>query len=74
MQIMQTTCGNCTGAGYTIDWFITPGVYDTDGFHKMQSEKVVCKNCNGKGYTEYAIFSVEEAKTILNHCGLSTES
>ena len=73
MQTIQTTCGNCGGRGYTIDWFVTLGVYNTDGFHKMQSEQVTCKNCDGKGYTEYVVFSPEEAKTILKHCGLSIE-
>ena len=73
MNKKRVVCENCGGRGYTMEYFIVPGVYDTDGFHKMQSEKKVCCNCNGEGYTEHAVFTVEEARAILKHCGLSTE-
>ena len=33
-----------------------------------------CGNCGGKGWREYAVFTVDEARAILKHCGLSTES
>ena len=71
MNTMQVTCGNCAGIGYTIDYKLTNL---NDAFGTLKSEKTMCKSCNGKGYTEYAVFSVEEAKAILKHCGLSTES
>lgn len=73
MNINQITCGNCGGTGRAINWKVVSEDTKT-GIGTMQSEKVVCPCCNGKGWTEYAVFSVEEAKAILKHCGLSTES
>ncbi len=71
MNIMQETCCMCGGSGHIMEYkpVHSDGVTTT-----LQGEKVVCKHCNGKGWTEYAVFSVEEAKAILEHCGLSTES
>ena len=67
MQIMKVTCGNCAGVGHTIE-------YKVIGDGVAQGEETMCENCNGKGYTEHAVFSIEEGKAILKHCGLSTES
>ena len=39
----------------------------------IKSEEAICEVCNGKGYTEYATFTLEEAKAILKHCGLDKE-
>lgn len=71
MNTMQVSCGNCAGMGCHINYKLT-NLNDSMG--TLKSEKIMCKSCNGKGYTEYAVFSVEEAKAILKHCGLSTES
>lgn len=71
MNIMKVTCGTCAGMGKHDNWKI---VSMDDVSSTMEREEVVCKACNGKGYTEYATFSLEEAKVILKHCGLSTES
>ena len=38
-----------------------------------QVEYITCRDCGGKGYKEFPVFSVDEAKAILKHCGLSTE-
>ena len=65
MQTMKVTCGNCAGIGIKINW-------KDIGNHTLQKEEVQCENCNGKGYTEHALFSVEEGKAILKHCGLDT--
>lgn len=73
MNINQITCGNCGGTGYTVVWKIVSTDEET-GIGTMQSEQVVCESCGGKGWIEYATFSVDEAKAILKHCGLSTES
>lgn len=73
MNINQITCGNCGGTGHVTLWKL----FSTDektGIGTMKKEEAVCGNCNGKGWTEYAVFSVEEAKAILKHCGLTTES
>ena len=71
MNVMQVTCGSCGGIGKNYNW---KAVYMDDVSGTMEREEVVCAACNGKGWTEYAVFSVEEAKAILKHCGLSTES
>ena len=44
------------------------------GYITMNREENECEACNGKGYIEYAAFTLEEAKAILKHCGLNTES
>lgn len=72
MNINQITCGNCCGRGYETIWETT-SVDETTGVCTMNSEEVKCRGCNGHGYVEYAVFSVEEAKAILEHCGLNTE-
>ena len=71
MNIMKVTCGTCAGTGKHYNW---KAVYMDDLSTTVKQEEIVCKACNGKGYTEYATFTLEEAKAILNHCGLSTES
>lgn len=68
---MQVLCRSCAGTGKQINWKI---VDLNDNVGTAEKEEVVCEECNGKGYTEYATFTLEEAKVILKHCGLSTES
>lgn len=71
MNITQVSCGNCVGTGKRINWEVADL---NDNMGTMVKGEVVCETCNGKGYTEYATFTLEEAKVILKHCGLSTES
>lgn len=71
MNVMQVFCSSCAGTGKQINWKV---VDMNDNMGTMKKEEVVCGACNGKGYTEYATFTLEEAKAILKHCGLSTES
>lgn len=71
MNTMKVTCGNCAGIGKDINWKV---VETNDNTGLMIKEEIVCEACNGKGYMEYATFTLEEAKAILKHCGLSTES
>lgn len=73
MKINQITCGNCGGVGHITIWEPI-SMDEKTGTVTAQSEEVVCSVCNGEGWSEYAVFSVEEAKAILKHCGLSTES
>ena len=73
MNINQITCGNCGGRRLATIWKIK-SVDETTGIGTIFSEEVKCPSCNGKGWVEYAVFSVEEAKAILKHCGLTTES
>lgn len=72
MNVMQVTCGNCGGARNTVIWK-TFSVDKETGIETLKSEQVVCERCGGKGWIEYATFSVDEAKAILKHCGLSAE-
>lgn len=72
MNVMQVFCGSCAGTGKQTNWKVVD-MYD-DNTGTAMKEEVICEACNGKGYTGYAIFTLEEAKVILKHCGLSTES
>lgn len=75
MEIMKVTCGNCAGVGSTSKWEVVSKDEHFGTFNTMKRvDDIKCEVCNGKGYTEYAVFSVEEAKAILKHCGLSTEN
>ena len=71
MDIIKIACDTCAGTGKHYNWKIVK-MDDVSG--TMEREEVVCKACNGTGYTEYATFTLEEAKAILKYCGLSTES
>ena len=73
MRQKQTTCHTCSGTGRKIYWKV---IHEDEqkGTGMAQKEEVVCDACDGKGWVEYAVFSVEEAETILKHCGLSTEN
>lgn len=73
MNIGRIVCCDCYGTGKT-QVFKMVTIDEKNGIGRLESEEVICKTCNGKGYTEYPMFSVEEAKEILKHCGLSTES
>ena len=73
MNIKQITCRSCNGVGRRTIWK-TVSMDEKTGIGTAVSEEVVCEECNGKRYLEYAQFSVEEAKAILKHCGLNTES
>lgn len=73
MDIINKTCPSCNGTGTTINW-ITTATAESSSFGFAQKKVDVCQRCLGKGYTEHALFSIEEARAILNHCGLSTES
>lgn len=69
MERINIMCKKCAGIGYTNQRFIP-----CDDGMTIREEHDTCDECNGVGHTEYAIFSIEEAETILKHCGLSTES
>ena len=71
MNIMQHVCSSCAGLGYIEQWL---EVKNDGPFNYCERKTVECTVCHGKGYDEYAVFDIEEAKAILKHCGLSTES
>lgn len=70
MKVMQITCRECGGIGHITEFEI---IDSNDVTGTLRSKEVTCKNCNGEGYTKYAVFSVDEAKAILEHCGLDKE-
>ena len=71
MNVMRVFCASCAGMGKQTIW---KAADLSDNIGTMEREETICGACNGKGYTEYATFTVEEAKAILKHCGLTTES
>lgn len=66
MKIIRTFCESCHGLGLI-------STYEIVDEGTAQLKQVPCDNCGKKGYTEHAVFSIEEAKAILKHCGLSEE-
>lgn len=71
MKRAQEWCRECVGRGHKTIYRLVE-FNGTGG--TAQSEETICESCNGKGYLEYAVFTIEEAKAILKHCGLTTES
>ena len=74
---MRTTylhCSNCGGIGYETIYVPHESEETGETMNVLHATRVMCQACNGKGYKEYAAFSIEEAKAILEHCGLNTES
>lgn len=68
MIAVKERCVGCSGLGYTNQCF----TLDENG--TMQDNRDICKTCNGTGSIErFAVFTIEEAKAILKHCGLTTE-
>ena len=68
MNILNVSCGCCAGIGKITEWKI---VDTKDNIGTAVREETACTACDGKGYIEYAMFTPEEAKAILKHCGLS---
>ena len=73
MEQKREFCVYCGGSGTIIRWIVNEPMSTTD-YSVAHAVKEKCIRCNGKGYTEYALFTLEEANTILKHCGLSTEN
>lgn len=69
MDVNRVSCDQCGGLGYTVSY--EPDSYDPKTrIGKAKRKEIKCENCDGRGWFEYATFSVEEAKAILQHCGL----
>lgn len=71
MKVMKEMCTKCAGIGYEMKYKVL-NLNDTR--QTMHAQKIKCDACNGRGYHENALFTIEEAKVILKHCGLATES
>lgn len=70
MEIINVVCNKCSGLGY-----INQKIIPNDDDITVKIEKDICDECNGAGHIEgCAVFSPEEARAILKHCGLTTES
>lgn len=73
MDISRIPCLTCKGTGRALGYICSE--LNEDGFGIIHTEECDCYECGGKGYiAEYPVFTVEEAKAILKHCGLATES
>ena len=72
MDINTMTCAYCKGNGYNTIYEQVSENKET-GICTVNRKEVTCEKCNGTGRIDYPVFSVEEAKAILKHCGLSTE-
>ena len=70
MHRLNEMCEKCAGIGYINQRYIPNHGDEFD--YKIEQD--ICDECGGTGHREYAIFSIEEAKAILKHCGLTTES
>lgn len=72
MNIINMTCDSCAGTGTITNWVLreNDGTETTHTAYRVDEE---CPHCGGKGYTEYAMFTVEEAKQIMKVCGIQTE-
>lgn len=71
MRTINLPCEYCSGRGFVFQYDV---VGRDDTTTTLKTREVPCKHCNGTGYSEHVLFSIEEAKIILEHCGLSTES
>lgn len=74
METIQVNCSNCAGFGHIDKYVYDPEKSTEPGVYTAHRKTIVCERCKGKGYIERVMFSVEEAKAILKHCGLDTES
>lgn len=66
MRVIRQTCNICGGFGHHYMWkTVSEGI--------AERKEIPCDVCDGNGYLKYVGFSIEEAKVIAKHCGLSTE-
>ena len=73
MQKINVTCSACGGTGKIVTYEIIERNND-NGTGTCQGTEAACDICNGKGYMEFVMFSPEEGRAILKHCGLDTAS
>lgn len=65
MKLINTLCGTCDGQGKIYEWGHIDG---TD--LPTRKLKCACEACNGTGSVPYVMFTLEEAKVIIEKCGL----
>lgn len=63
MDKLIYSCSYCAGLGYTIG---ETEIRD-NGLYR---EHITCKHCKGTGELQFALFTMEEAKVIMEACGL----
>ena len=72
MRVKRETCRNCGGYG-KLSRYVVDSVDEASGVISATNKESVCPDCKGNGYIDYAVFSVDEAKAILEHCGLTED-
>lgn len=78
MRTTKIVCPDCLGKGYRNKLVEIPSQKQNkkslfcETCYVMPQQEI-CQNCDGKGHFEYVVFSPEEAKAILEHCGISTK-
>jgi hypothetical protein len=65
MKVVNTLCDTCSGQGKIYEWGKLEG---TDLPTRIL--KSTCEVCSGTGSIPYVMFTLVEAKVILEKCGL----
>ena len=65
MKLINTLCGACGGQGKLYEWGKVDG---TDLPTRIL--KGTCEVCNGTCSIPYVMFTLDEAKAILEKCGM----
>ena len=66
MKTMEIRCDACYGFGAK-----EQTILQDDG--RFRTFKTPCPDCGGKGKFEYALFSIEEAKKLMERCGMDAK-
>ena len=69
MLVENVTCGNCCGQGF-FSYYKLTGEVNELGIGKAECVREKCRACGGTGYLEYVKFTKEEARKIMEVCGL----
>ena len=68
MKDLIDMCIECQGTGRRVSYKTRER---EDGYIAFEGRtEQPCNTCGGRGYFKYCLFTEEEAKAILKHCGL----
>ena len=69
MKIINNKCENCEGKGKLYEWGRINGRPDLP----TKVFTGACEECGGQGYVPFVLFTLDEAKAILKHCGITIQ-